>query len=1409
QQNCFVISGSSRTALSIIGQHCGIKNILTFDWSWSYDNGFDNVSYVPLLKKGKLNSDGLLNELHILLQENPLWPGSSAVIINNPHNASGRVFSSAEIQSLIIKILDQNIHIIDDLCYQDVAPSTNPVKFHTVKELAIDAVKKGLLTSDKLKLLITVHSLSKTDCYAGARVTVAEICDTEIAKHFEKIKANIIPNTMALFISYLFYRSDPALLQNYWTLRNKIFFDRSSQIKQAVDELPNERNAFNIELQEPQGSMYPHLIIHNFPSGISIDNISRRLAQRGFGLIPMTAFSKTAEGFEKARKSFRLTLGGLDDATTLRHKTRRLVIELNRLLHEEAQAYREFRFKSPLLPEPSEYLKPVLNSWTEATQLIKNDAPSVFEKLVHEDDASSMKYEFVKNYLPWRLAIINKRVLDTISLYSRILSETQNRPAEQLIQQLSQEFYKEEIQSRQSRFKTRLFDRTVHPTQMFSLKVDLLTERFLNELVFSNTQVEELPAELTSALVEEYLGTNVPINSEQEAYELIFDLKSYIQTELFSDKIETPLLSFWGDWDGSTRPSGQGHRLIAAVLLENVRQLAGFLHALKSADRTLHIENSLTVDIEYLSKGIKKFWELLNKITRLTNQLEKKYKGLLPGDLHSGRIRQLAVKLKLRRDPIHILLSHNNRLEKRMLKLRQERKESLEYYFELNKRLRKKLHDSIPNIIAHLNNPKIALFAGSYRNLLKRFVLTPRIHQKTITSDDPFTIENTVHNLSEINQIGSRFGNPGLIVALQISMSTHSAALIELSRMISRKTESLNKELTDTSRLKNIWLVPLFEDQDSLHQLGNYLDDIWKFAHRSRLVKQSVTERFLEIICEIFVAGSDLSQQVGQAKSWELYKQTKAFFYSWLADKDLLGQLRIKLGSGEPMQRQGGYYSANSGKAVLWNDNINLAQLNGVLRPSAQKNLFYAVSPLKGVQSGGDIRTIQSNASEQIFRFLNLEQRAQLFYHISNLQKTSLEDLHRVSKTFKDTRMVVKDKRVDEINRLSGIYENELFTEFLNLHSESFRQIIYGTDEDIIGIHVISYFISRMVPVLRDRPTVRPSKETSQLAGQKIVERIAQTLPLSRHGSLLRAIGHNRSQSMILGVNQLTTGLFRSLKIISDGSYKTNLGSVLSHLPVAEILHDLRIYQQMDLKYIKYLEPALNTGNSGLHALYEDMEYLEEFVPHLQRELIERQGLNAADFFIENHFKEELLPYFRPDLVVLLQKDLFNTNPDYLLKNLKANPDADWLKRVNILLDLPEKIKNWRGKIWELIGSNIYQQVSSFVDLAKALTTISQKSQFAESTISLGQSKSNRLVNQINTLLRGAADDSMRQLLYSVVEFISRLPEDSVQIPIDTMRALQDIERIIKIDELLLSNKEQSRLRYYILQIARLAGENG
>ena len=184
-----------------------------------------------------------------------------------------------------------------------------------------------------------------------------------------------------------------------------------------------------------------------------------------------------------------------------------------------------------------------------------------------------------------------------------------------------------------------------------------------------------------------------------------------------------------------------------------------------------------------------------------------------------------------------------------------------------------------------------------------------------------------------------------------------------------------------------------------------------------------------------------------------------------------------------------------------------------------------------------------------------------------------------------------------------------------------------------------------------------------------------------------------------------------------------------------------------------------------------------------------------------------MLPYFRPDLAVLLQNNLFNRDINKLDLNLK-DADPKWLSKTNSYLEMPNQLSAWREKIWQLIGGKIYNQVSSFVDLAVALTTLSQTPK-NETYINISTPKSSRLTTQINNILRGSADDSVRHLLYSVAEYILQLPEKSSHLPIDTVRVLNDIERIVKIDSQPLSENEQARMRFYILQIARLTRENG
>jgi len=827
-------------------------------------------------------------------------------------------------------------------------------------------------------------------------------------------------------------------------------------------------------------------------------------------------------------------------------------------------------------------------------------------------------------------------------------------------------------------------------------------------------------------------------------------------------------------------------------------------------DKSVKIDYALLQEIEKLKDTNKRFSNLLSKISDLTHQLEKRFKGILPFNLKPSKIRQIGMKLHITQDSLTSLWHHNDRLERRMLELRKQRKDTLEYYFSLNKKIRKALYLTLPAIKKNINNRELALEVGLFKDLLKRFIITPRIHQKLITAQDQFAIDTTIHNMVEINEIAGKYGTPGMVMALQVSMSTKPEALISLDRKMRAYREQI---LRDNHELEIpfVWIVPLFEDIISVKNLKNYLNKIWEYSLQSRRLNQETGERFAEIITEIFVAGSDLSQQISQTAGMHIYKEAKRDLASWLAEKGLIGIVRMKMGSGEPMQRQGGYYSPVVGQPAFVKSEDSLKRFSKHLNASTKKSTEYAATPLLGVFAGGDLRTFQSNISEKL-RYISVHDLSQLLYHIKESQKFYENEIIRAGEPLVETRLQFKTRGLKELERLTVGRKDNLYDDFLLIVTENFRQILYGREEDVVGIHAISYFISRTTPPLRDRPTVRPGKASTSAAGQKILERIADTIPFSSYGSLLRAISHNQSQTAVLGINQLTTGLFRALDSFSQ-KY-SNLGEsialiedrILPNLPVYEILHTLRIYHDVDLKYLNRMEKEFPAGNSAFLALREDIDSLGKYLILFQRELLRRHGLNVTDFFEDDKFIPNLLPTLRPDLAIVLQPDFFNTNPEIFLHSIIGNVDSKWFSKIKKLLLISEKVKFWRAKMWNLLEKPVTQRVASFVELAISLYSLSSNSQTKELSFA---PKKLKLPTDLSNVLKMSNDDNMHQFLAAAFEYLSVISEGMVEVPINIIRAIKEVERIIKIEEQALSPKQQDLLRFYLLQIARLTGENG
>jgi hypothetical protein len=132
-----------------------------------------------------------------------------------------------------------------------------------------------------------------------------------------------------------------------------------------------------------------------------------------------------------------------------------------------------------------------------------------------------------------------------------------------------------------------------------------------------------------------------------------------------------------------------------------------------------------------------------------------------------------------------------------------------------------------------------------------------------------------------------------MVLGLQISMSNKAEAVSALDRKLVAEKESRRRN-DSGSTLPNILLIPLFEDIDSVKGIADYLNKVWNYAFQSRRIDYNTSQRFNEIIGEVFVAGSDLSQQIGQTAGMNAYKQAKFNLTIWLAEKGLIGKIRIR-----------------------------------------------------------------------------------------------------------------------------------------------------------------------------------------------------------------------------------------------------------------------------------------------------------------------------------------------------------------------------------------------------------------------------------------------------------------------------------------------------------------------------------
>ena len=259
--------------------------------------------------------------------------------------------------------------------------------------------------------------------------------------------------------------------------------------------------------------MYPLLNVALLPPGLSLDWLASSLARRGIGLLPLATFARTEKGYETGRTTFRLTLGGVDGADILLAKTRRLLIDLNRLIGLEDARYNRKRLNfrgSEVVSSRSTELRQAMDA--AAGRILEQCGDSrPNRKLISLPplDAKQVWRDFSERYAPERMDVFRQRLLDRALINEELVREAQADGGKRLADRLQQEFMKDSLTRRQELFRLRSYDRTVHPTQMYSLGAEFALDAILVAITTGQPVNSALVDKAAEELLKEYVGLNV------------------------------------------------------------------------------------------------------------------------------------------------------------------------------------------------------------------------------------------------------------------------------------------------------------------------------------------------------------------------------------------------------------------------------------------------------------------------------------------------------------------------------------------------------------------------------------------------------------------------------------------------------------------------------------------------------------------------------------------------------------------------------------------------------------------------------------------------------------------------------------------------------------------------------------
>lgn len=198
-------------------------------------------------------------------------PKTRMVVINNPNNPAGRVYTHSDLTKLYEQCRKRGIYILVDEAYSDFADEP----FHTMAKIAPD--KDGV---------IIINSLSKNMGISGWRIGYA-IGHPTFIRELLKLNQHLITCAPSILLYYLAHYFDEITSMTLPQVREVTLK------RQRVAEMMRQ---LNLKMLSGGSTFYFFVSLENFP-GNSLDFAVHLLTQHNIALVPGSAYGASTERF--------------------------------------------------------------------------------------------------------------------------------------------------------------------------------------------------------------------------------------------------------------------------------------------------------------------------------------------------------------------------------------------------------------------------------------------------------------------------------------------------------------------------------------------------------------------------------------------------------------------------------------------------------------------------------------------------------------------------------------------------------------------------------------------------------------------------------------------------------------------------------------------------------------------------------------------------------------------------------------------------------------------------------------------------------------------------------------------------------------------------------------------------------